>query len=113
MISHCLLNRIRLILNKNFPIFKNMTDKINFQIQNNSGLEIDIDCRFKKNESLLPAIFFCHGFNGFKDWGGFPFMMERLAAEGFFAVSFNFSHNGVSKTSPMEFSRLDLFAENT
>jgi dienelactone hydrolase len=90
-----------------------MINKINLQIPNSSGFEIDIDCRFKKSEGSLPVIFFCHGFKGFKDWGGFPHLMEQLALEGYFAVSFNFSHNGVSKTSPMDFSRLDLFAQNT
>ncbi len=61
----------------------------------------------------LPLIIFCHGFNGFKDWGGFPYMMEKLAAPGFIAVSFNFSFNGVTKENPTEFTRLELFAQNT
>lgn len=40
-------------------------------------------------------------------------MMEKLAAEGFAAVSFNFTHNGVAAESPQDFTRLDLFAQNT
>ncbi len=76
------------------------------------------DCTFYKPKQadaskLNPCIIFAHGFKGFKDWGGFPYMLEKLADSGFFAVSFNFSHNGVSADKPMDFTRLDLFAENT
>src|SRR5438034_3306816 len=74
-----------------------------------------IAVNFYKNADsvILPLIIFCHGFNGFKDWGGFPYMMEHLALNGYAAVSFNFSLNGVAKDRPMEFTRLDLFAQNT
>ena len=60
-----------------------------------------------------PCIIFAHGFKGFKDWGGFPYMLEKLAETGYIAVSFNFSHNGVAADKPMDFTRLDLFAQNT
>lgn len=39
----------------------------------------------------------CHGFKGFKDWGFFPHLAERLARAGFTAVSFNFSGSGVGE----------------
>ncbi|MBZ0203178.1 MAG: prolyl oligopeptidase family serine peptidase [Ignavibacteria bacterium] len=39
--------------------------------------------------------------------------MQKLAEFNFACVSFNFSHNGVSSINPLEFDRLDLFAENT
>ena len=38
----------------------------------------------------------CHGFKGFKDWGFFPKLADRLAVAGFTAISFNFSGSGVS-----------------
>lgn len=60
-----------------------------------------------------PLLIFAHGFKGFKDWGGFPYFCEKLAEKGFTVLSINFSHNGVEATAPMEFTRLDLFAENT
>jgi len=91
---------------------KNMKLK-NFQLKNEDGAEIDIDCRFIPRAQKAPVVIFCHGFKGFKDWGGFPFMMEKLANDGYFAVSFNFSFNGIAKNTPHEFSRLDLFAKNT
>jgi pimeloyl-ACP methyl ester carboxylesterase len=36
-----------------------------------------------------------HGFKGFKDWGMFPPLADRLARAGFTAVSFNMSGSGV------------------
>jgi dienelactone hydrolase len=90
-----------------------MIEKTNLQINNQSGLDIDIDCFNPKSAEPMPLVIFCHGFKGFKDWGGFPYLMNKLAEAGFFAVSFNFSCNGVSKKNPLDFTRLDLFAENT
>lgn len=40
-------------------------------------------------------------------------MMEKISANGFNALSFNFTLNGVESSNPTEFSRLDLFAQNT
>jgi dienelactone hydrolase len=60
-----------------------------------------------------PILIFAHGFKGFKDWGGFPYLCNKLAEAGFAVLSFNFSHNGVSDDSPMDFTKLDMFAQNT
>ena len=57
-----------------------------------------------------PAVLIAHGFKGFKDWGMFPWIAERLADAGFRAVRFDFSHNGVEAT---DFDRLDLFLLDT
>ncbi|MFH2056868.1 MAG: alpha/beta fold hydrolase [bacterium] len=59
-----------------------------------------------------PVLVFTHGFKGFKDWGFVPPLGEYFSAQGFFVVTFNFSHNGVG-TNPTEFDRLDLFERNT
>lgn len=76
--------------------------------------EIPVSCfQSKEKQSDSPLLIFAHGFKGFKDWGGFPYMMNKFAEAGFAAVSFDFSHNGTSAAVPQEFSRLDLFAENT
>ncbi len=61
----------------------------------------------------FPLIIFAHGFKGFKDWGGFPYLCTKLAGNGFAVLSFNFTHNGVNETHLMDFIELDLFAENT
>jgi alpha-beta hydrolase superfamily lysophospholipase len=52
-----------------------------------------------------------HGFKGFKDWGMFPHLAERLARAGFTAVSFNLSGSGVDDAG--DFSLPDRFAHNT
>ncbi len=44
-----------------------------------------------------PAVVIVHGFKGFKDWGFFPRLAERLAVAGCSAWSMNLSSSGVSK----------------
>lgn len=58
------------------------------------------------------SIIFVHGFKGFKDWGFGPYLADYFANEGFFTITFNFSHNGIGE-SISEFSELDKFAKNT
>ncbi|MGY4691614.1 alpha/beta hydrolase family protein [Salibacterium sp. K-3] len=57
-----------------------------------------------------PVVMICHGFKGHKDWNFFPYMAEELAANGYYAVRFNFSCNGVDQE---DFDELDKFAVNT
>ena len=57
-----------------------------------------------------PTVLVAHGFKGFKDWGMFPWICERLAEAGLRAVRFDFSHNGVEAS---DFDRLDLFLLDT
>ena len=54
----------------------------------------------------------CHGFKGFKDWGYFPVVAERLARAGFAVVSFNFSGSGVGEDGET-FSEPERFGRNT
>lgn len=58
-----------------------------------------------------PTILIAHGFKGFMGWGMFPWLADRLADAGFRAVRFDFSHNGADENG--DFSRLDLFRQNT
>lgn len=93
-----------------------MIKKENLKIKNQHGDILYTDIRFpENNKGELPLVILCHGFKGFKDWGCFPYLMEKIAAEGNYAVSFNFSYNGTgnSEETMSEFSRLDLFAQNT
>ncbi|MCI0473835.1 MAG: alpha/beta hydrolase, partial [Ignavibacteria bacterium] len=88
----------------------------NIKIKNKSGDIINMDLRYPADsKNKKPLLVFCHGFKGFKDWGCFPYMMNRFSKSGFFAVSFNFSFNGTDneKDNPVDFERLDLFAKNT
>ena len=93
-----------------------MVSKRNLYLQNIQSFEIGADCYIpssSKSNKKFPIVIFSHGFKGFKDWGGFPYLMQKLSGAGFVSVSFNFSHNGVEKNTPTEFTRLDLFAQNT
>src|SRR5512146_1110508 len=54
----------------------------------------------------------CHGFKGFKDWGFFPAIAERLARAGFAVVSFNFSGSGIGADEE-SFSEVERFGRAT
>ncbi len=65
-----------------------------------------------QNYKLSPCLIFIHGFKGFKDWGFGPYIGNYFANNGFFVLTFNFSHNGVGD-SLTEFIEFDKFANNT
>jgi dienelactone hydrolase len=73
--------------------------------------QILIDVRAGDRSSSHPGVVVVHGFKGFKDWGMFPHLAERLARAGFTAVSFNLSGSGVDDDG--EFSLPDHFGHNT
>lgn len=54
----------------------------------------------------------CHGFKGFKDWGFWPELGNRMASAGLVLVTFNFSGSGIGE-DPETFSELDRFEDNT
>lgn len=85
------------------------------KITSSNNEPIGIDLRYLKTAKDIPLFVFCHGFKGFKDWGFFPYMMEKLSENGIFTVSFNFSKNGLDNnlSNPQEFTRLELFRYNT
>lgn len=70
-------------------------DKLVLTAADGGPLRLDVRTGGRAGEAR-PAIAICHGFKGFKDWGFFPRIAERLATAGFTAVSFNFSGSGVS-----------------
>src|SRR5687768_8820234 len=77
--------------------------------------EILIDVRGAGRDSARPAIVVVHGWKGFKDWGMFPPLAERLARAGFATVTFNLSGSGVNDEGelvwPDRFSRDTYTAE--
>jgi dienelactone hydrolase len=73
--------------------------------------QVLIDVRSGGRSSSRPAVAIVHGFKGFKDWGMFPHLAERIARAGFTAVSFNLSGSGVDDAG--EFSLTDRFGHNT
>lgn len=70
-----------------------------------------IDVRAAGRKVARPAVLVVHGFKGFKDWGMFPHLAERLALAGFSAVSFNLSGSGVDDAG--EFTLPERFGHNT
>ena len=76
------------------------------------GEVIRIDVRRPAAVEPRSAVLVVHGFKGFKDWGFFPYLCERLAADGHLVVSFNGSRNGVGPNL-LDFTDLEAFGRNT
>ena len=53
-----------------------------------------------------------HGFKGFKDWGFFPWLAQRLMQHRLAVCRFNMSRSGIGE-DPETFDRLDLFEHDT
>ena len=70
-----------------------------------------VDVRAGGRSSPRPAVLVLHGFKGFKDWGTFPPLAERLALAGFTVVSPNLSGSGVDDSG--EFTLPEQFGHNT
>jgi dienelactone hydrolase len=70
-----------------------------------------IDVRAGGRLSPRPAVIVLAGFKGFKDWGMFPPLAERLARAGFTAITPNLSGSGVDDAG--EFTLPDRFGRNT
>jgi uncharacterized protein len=73
--------------------------------------EILIDVRAGGRASNQPSVLVLHGFKGFKDWGMFPRLSQRLAQAGFIAASPNLSGSGVDDGG--DFSLPERFGHNT
>jgi dienelactone hydrolase len=72
---------------------------------------IAVDVRAGGRETPRPAVVVLHGFKGFKDWGMFPPLADRLARAGFSAVSLNVSGAGVDDEGAFSFP--ERFGRNT
>lgn len=70
------------------------------------------DVRTAAGGAGRPAVVIGHGFKGFKDWGFFPHLAERIAHAGITAISFNFSGSGVGPDGE-SFSEPERFAHAT
>lgn len=70
------------------------------------------DARFVLTGQPKPVIIFNHGFKGFKDWGPFNLVSDKIAEAGFVFIKMNFSHNGTTLDKPIDFADLEAFAKN-
>lgn len=73
--------------------------------------DILVDVRTGDRKRPRPAVVIVHGFKGFKDWGMFPPLAERLARAGLTAVSLNLGGSGVDDSG--EFVFPERFAHAT
>lgn len=65
-----------------------------------------------RSKDARAAVVICHGFKGFKDWGFYPTVTDRLARAGFAVVSFNYSGSGVGDDG-LTFSEPERFGHGT
>lgn len=73
--------------------------------------DILVDVRAASRDLSQPSVLLVHGFKGFKDYAFLPVFAERLAREGFVAVTASVSGSGVDAAG--DFTRLERFAVNT
>ena len=76
------------------------------------GDVISADVRSSAAARPRSAVIVAHGFKGFKDWGFFPLLCNRLALDGHLVVSFNTSLNGVGP-GHSDLTDLESFGRNT
>ena len=84
-----------------------------YTIKGAEGKPILMDHSFKTGQEENPMVIFVHGFKGFKDWGAYKLVAEYFAKQGFRFLKFNFSHNGTTPESPLEFVDMGAFGDNT
>ncbi len=84
----------------------------NIIIKNNQTRDFLADAYYPEGSGKLPLVIFAHGYKGYKDWGAWDLMADKIAGAGFVFVKFNFSHNGTTIDNPAEFADLEAFANN-
>lgn len=71
--------------------------------------DLTYDTRYKN----APLVILAHGFKGFKDWGTHNLLANYFVENDFRFLKFNFSHNGTTTDSPIDFADLIAFSDNT
>ncbi|MGB7842268.1 MAG: alpha/beta hydrolase fold domain-containing protein [Salinimicrobium sp.] len=87
--------------------------QLNIALPGKYGRPIPTDVFGTEEGKNKPVLIFCHGYKGFKDWGGWNLMAEDFAVKGITVVKFNFAFNGGTLEDPIDFPDLDAFGENT
>ncbi len=90
-----------------------MTNHTNLQLSGADGRPFLLDLHLPEAPAgAAPVVVFAHGFKGFKDWGHWHLIADKMTAAGFAFAKFNFSHNGTTVDQPTDFADLDAFAAN-
>ena len=82
----------------------------NYSFTTSDGERLSISSYLYESKFSGNSVIFVHGFKGFKDWGFVPYLCNYFAEQGFFTITFNFSHNGIGD-NPLEFTELEKFAK--
>lgn len=90
-----------------------MIRKDNYTLPGAKGRPMLIDVTYNDAFKNAPVVIFAHGFKGFKDWGTHNLVAGYFANAGFKYLKFNFSHNGTTPDSPLDFTDLIAFSDNT
>jgi len=77
------------------------------------GRPSPFDVTFADAEHTDEIVIFLHGYKGYKDWGAWGLVAMDFARAGMDFLKFNFSHNGGTVESPIDFPDLDAFSKNT
>ena len=80
-------------------------------ISKNTNLPIIGDIRFIDG-GAKPVIVFIHGSFGYKAWGFFPYISERLAEAGFVVITINYSTDAMEEGSDKVYSP-EIYAKVT
>lgn len=81
-----------------------------FELAGSLG-EIRGEVRAAGTSGALPAVVLLHGFKGFRSWGFFPWLTDRLARAGFAVVGYDTSGAGVDDAG--ELVHPERFGRNT
>src|SRR5437867_10419428 len=84
-----------------------------FELFSAAGEPMAGEIRYRSDgKKAGPVVIICHSFMAFKNWGFFPFAAMKIAQNGFAAVTFNFSLNGV-EDSGNRITDFSKFERNT
>ncbi|HEU0005701.1 MAG TPA: alpha/beta fold hydrolase [Terriglobia bacterium] len=84
----------------------------NFSLTHFDGLSLPCTLRLPRQKSSSRLVIIAPGFLGFKDWGFFPFLADRLCRAGFVALAFSHALCGV-QDNPLEITDAQAFSKNT
>lgn len=89
-----------------------MIKKQHTTISGADGRPCSTDITYNTEVDCIGVLVFLHGYKGFKDWGAWNLVAEHFAQDGYIFIKFNFSHNGVLPSEPLEFTDLEAFSNN-
>lgn len=86
--------------------------RLSFDLEPRPGELVRGDIRIPEGPPPRGAVVVVHGFKGYKDWGFYPWLAQRIAGAGYAAITFNFARNGIGD-DPNALTEFDRFGSNT